>query len=185
MKNVSAAARYARALYQLATEGKQAPAVVQAAAGLQTVLADAELQTLLSQPLAAPLRAKLAASLSREAKLPALLADTVALMARNNRLSLLSAMLEQLQAMADADAGQVRVKVQAAAPLTQAQKDTLAAHVKQALKAKAVVVEESVQPSLLGGFRAFFGGMVWDATVSGNLARLKHRLRQTVSQTNI
>lgn len=186
MKNVSAAARYARALYQLAQQNKGLSAVLAAAAALKDVLADAELATLLAQPLPAGLRGKLAHSLSTSANLPESLANTVGLMARNNRLSLLPAMLEALQTMADAEASITRVRVETVAPLSAAQKDSLTKQVAALVKGgKHIVLEETANPSLKAGVRAFFAGYVWDASLAGSLERLKTRLTQAVSQTNL
>lgn len=186
MKNVSAAARYARALYQLAQHSKSLSVTLAAAEGLREVLADAELATLLAQPLPAAMRVKLARSLSVTAKLPESLANTVGVMARNNRLALISAMLEALQAMADAEAGITRVRVECAAPLSAAQQANLTKQVAAVVKtAKQIVLEETANPVLLGGLRAFFAGYVWDASLSGSLDRLKTSLARSVANTNV
>ena len=50
--------------------------------------------------------------------------------------------------------------------------------------AKHVVLEDTVQPCLLGGFRAFVNGHVWDASVQGGLTRLHSHLHQAFKTTH-
>jgi F-type H+-transporting ATPase subunit delta len=43
---------------------------------------------------------------------------------------------------------------------------------------KTVVIDERVDPSLLGGFVAEVGGLVADGSLDGQLARIKERLER-------
>ena len=76
---------------------------------------------------------------------------------------------------ADELAGRVRVQVATAEPLNAAMK----AEVKAAmatLTGKQVLLETSVDPSLIGGLVARVGDTVYDASLKARLSDLKHRL---------
>ena len=62
-----------------------------------------------------------------------------------------------------------------AVALTDDEKRWLAARLGQAL-GKQVVLEETVDPSLLGGFVAQVGSYVLDGSLDGQLARMRERL---------
>lgn len=178
----AAARRYANALFQLAQDA-QASAVQQALASLQPALADPDIQAGLVNPgLSRAQRVQLAQAVAAAVKAPKALAGTLQALAANNRLSLLPQVATEYQNLADAAAGIARVRVQSVEKLTDAQRKQLQDMVKAHLKAKAVELEETIDPSLLGGFRAFFGGRVWDASLTGNLSRLATRLKQSLNQ---
>jgi ATP synthase F1 delta subunit len=180
---MTAANRYAAALFQLADAEGQGPAVAESFALLQPALADAEVLATLSNPRLLPAeRTKLALVLAKAVKAPLLLANTLQVLAANNRLGLLAEVATLYQGLADAAAGTVTVRLQTAAPFTDAQRIQLKAMVKNHLKAKNVKLEEHADTHLIGGFRAFFGGSVWDASTSGNLARLAARLKASLNQ---
>lgn len=180
---MSAAIRYAKALFQLAEAAKQTQAVMQAAEVLQAAVTDESVTHGLANPRLSPAQRKqLAQALAKAVKAPQLLADTLGLLAAHNRLELLPATLQQLQTLADAANGTARVKVESAHPLDESQRKQITELVKKSLNSKTVVVEETVDATLIGGFRAFFGGQVWDVSLSGGLARLKNRFRQSLNQ---
>lgn len=177
MKSVSAASRYARATLQLAGERKVMAEVVGQAAVLHEVLSDAALADKLANPrLDKAERGALVAAVAKACKLDAVIANLLKLLAANSRLALLPAVLEEMQAMADAAGGIARVQVQAAGALSEVQAAALKAIIKADMKAKEVVLETTPNPALLGGFMAFFGGKVWDASLAGQFRRLKGSL---------
>lgn len=180
---MSAAIRYARALFELAESAGQTQDVAQAAAQLQAGVGEKDAARALSNPRLMPLqRLKLAGQLAGAVKAPKLLKNTLEVLAEQNRLDILPQVLASFQQQADAAGNTARVKVQTARPLTAEQRKSIAALVKKNLKSTDVVVEESVQPELIGGFRAFFGGQVWDVSLAGGLARLKARFSQSLRQ---
>jgi F-type H+-transporting ATPase subunit delta len=104
------------------------------------------------------------------------------ILAAHRRLGLLPAVLSEIRTQADAAQGRARVKVESARPLTPAQRDALGAKVKSSLKVGSVDLDETVAPGLQAGFRAFFGGRVWDASLAGQLRRLKDSLTVKLGQ---
>jgi F-type H+-transporting ATPase subunit delta len=180
---MTAATRYAQALFNLTQEGKQQAAVTPAVAALSSALQDAAIAQGVTNPrLTIAQRTALVGSMSKAIKAPSLLANTLGLLAQNNRLSLLAGVLTTYQQLADAANSITHVKVSSATALTDAQRTKLTALIKAQAKATEVRLEETLDASLKGGFRAFFNGLVWDASLSGNLARLSTRLKTAIAQ---
>lgn len=180
---VSAASRYARAALEAATEAKAYADVIAQAAALAESLADESLAAALASPqLGERSRAALVRNLAKQAKFHPVLTNFLGVVAANNRLALLPAILADIQTMADEAGGTIRAQVQSAATLTDTQKSTLQAHIKAATKAKTVVLETTVNPSLMGGLTAFFAGKVWDASLRGHFQRLRNHLSATVNE---
>lgn len=178
---MSAAQRYAKALFELA--GKQLAPVEAALTALQPALVDEKILTTLTNPRLTPAqRRTLAISIAKTIKAPELLSNTLQLMARNNRLALLPSLLTEFQQLAATAASRTHVSVQSAVALSAEQRAQLQTLVKNFTKSKTVEIEETLQPNLLAGFRAFFAGQLWDESLSGKLARLKSQLTQTIQQ---
>ena len=181
---MTAANRYAEALYSLAEEGKQQSAVAQGMNELAAAVTDSTVATTLANPLlTAAQRTELASSMAKATKAPSTLANTLGLLAVNNRLSILPAIIAAYQKLNDAATGITHVQLSTAAPLTDAQRTKISALIKQHANATDIRLEETLDTSLKGGFRAFFNGKVWDASLSGSIARLGTRLKAAVAQS--
>lgn len=179
---MTVATRYANALYALAQEASQQPAVAAAVATLSAGLEDATLAEALTNPLLKPAqRASFAAAMAKSVKAPQALANTLGVLARANRLSQIPSVLSAYLDINDAAAGLTHVKLASAVALTDAQRTKLTAAIKTFTKANGIRLDETVDASLQGGFRAYFNGMVWDASLSSSLARLASRLRTAIT----
>ena len=178
----TAAQRYAQALFELAQAGGQLPALIQPMAQLQAVLPQVA-KSLANPRLSAAQRRQLAHTLATAVQAPAVLANTLKLMADNRRLGLLPDVLQHLQALTDAASGTARIRVETAQPLTPEQRTQLAEILAPLAKAKQIELAETVQPRLLAGVRAFVNGQVWDASLRGRLTRLQTSLRQAFKAT--
>ena len=75
----------------------------------------------------------------------------------------------------DERAGRLRVRVTTVEPLTKAMEKSLAAAFSKAT-GKTVVLDATIDPSLIGGLVARLGGRVYDASLRTRLDDLKHRL---------
>lgn len=180
---MTAANRYAQALFSLAEEGKQQSAVAAGVIALATSVSDPVIAKALANPLLTTAqRTSLAAAMAKAVKAPTSLANSLGVLAANNRLSILAAVLSAYQALNDTASGITHVKLSAAAPLTEAQRTKLTDLIKKHTKSSGIRLEETVDASLQGGFRAFFDGTVWDASLAGSIARLSTRLKAAVAQ---
>jgi F-type H+-transporting ATPase subunit delta len=171
------AARYAKALFSIAREAGSAEAFVreleQFAAELR---ASRELETVLLRPWIKPAeRQQVAVEVAKRAGCSPLVQKTMGLVAARGRMDHLPELVETYRALVDAEAGRVRADVRAAVAFTGDEKKQLAARLGQAL-GKQVIIEETVDPSLLGGFIAQVGSLILDGSLDGQLARVRERL---------
>ena len=171
------AARYAKALFSIARAAGTAEAIVreleQFAAELR---GNRELEVVLLRPWIKPAeRQAVAVEVAKRAGCSPLVQKTIGLVAARGRMDHLPELVEAYRALVDADAGRVRAGVRAAVAFTEDEKKLLAARLGHAL-GKQVIIKESVDPSLLGGFIAQVGSLVLDGSLDGQLARVRERL---------
>jgi F-type H+-transporting ATPase subunit delta len=91
---------------------------------------------------------------------------------KNNRLSLFRSVLTAYLQILDERAGRISVKVTAAVPLTDEQKNTLVATLKEGLNQEPVL-DVRVDPELLGGMIVQVGDRVFDTSVRSRLQSLR------------
>jgi F-type H+-transporting ATPase subunit delta len=171
---------YARALYELARERQQTDAVARDLGAMVELLArDAELRDFFGRPWVS-VAAKRAASVEIAARLELspLVRDFIALVARAGRAPDLDAIATAYRGMADADLGRVRAQVRTRVPLTEGERDAMRSRLASVTGAREVIVEDRVDPSLLGGFVAEIGTYIVDGSLDGQLARIGERIQQ-------
>ncbi len=127
-------------------------------------------------------RRALVVSMVKAVEAPKALQGLLEVLERNGRLPLLPDVLVALQQVLAQRAGITEATVHVAQPLNDAQKISLKVQIKTHQKAKDVRLIEVVKPELVAGFRAFFGGLVWDTSVQGQLVSLKNKLRQAIQR---
>jgi F-type H+-transporting ATPase subunit delta len=171
------ARRYAKALHLIAREAGSAPAV---AAELERLLgvfeAQAEARDVLTRPwLKGSDRRGIAVAVAEKAGCAKLMRDFVGLLAERGRMDHLPEIAAAYRGLVDEDLAQARATVRAAAPLTETERQALSGHLGRAL-GKRIILEERVDPSLLGGFIAQVGSFIVDGSLDGQLARMRERL---------
>jgi F-type H+-transporting ATPase subunit delta len=169
---------YAKALFELASEqqhAEQVEAELERAAAL--VAGDQQLAAVLGRPWISPAnKRKLAEEIGQRLELSRLGRDFLALIAAQGRADHLQAIAGAYRGMLDAARGRVRARVRTATALTESDRAALSARLGRALEGTQVVVEEVVDPNLLGGFVAEIGSLIVDGSLNGQLARLQERL---------
>jgi len=173
-----AARSYAKALFALAKERGVADAV---AGELETVLAtvqgDAELQRFLARPwYSADVKRKVAVEIATRLGVSRLVRDFLALVAVRGRAGQLGDIVIAFRDALDRDAGRVRARVRTAVALTPDERRAIQAKIGRAVGTTNVLIEEVVDPILLGGFIAEIGSQILDASLDGELARIHQRL---------
>jgi F-type H+-transporting ATPase subunit delta len=171
---------YAKALFELARERAQTePIGAELGRAAELVAGDPALAAVLGRPWIAPAKKRqLATELGQRLELSPLGRDFLALIAAQGRADHLGAIAVAYREMLDAEQGRVRVRVRTAVPLTDADRSALGGRLGRALGGKQVVIEEVVDPQLLGGFVAEVGSLIVDGSLNGQLARLRERLTQ-------
>lgn len=173
------AARYVRALFELATEGKQHDNVKADMLMLKSIVeGSSEFQKLLTSPVISRKNAEKAVAKVLEAtKTCELTRKFFSLLARNRRLSLTSFAIEEYLKLLAESRGELTVHVTSAQPLSADEMKTLSQSVAKST-GKKVEVKAQENPALLGGIQVRIGSKMLDNSVSGKLARLRQKLTE-------
>ena len=171
------ARRYAKALFAIAREAGNAEGagreLEQFAAQLAASL---ELGAMLQRPWIKPAeRQAVAMEVAKRAGGGAMVQKAVGLVAARGRIDHLPELVVAYRALLDEELGRVRAEVRTSVAFTADEKRQLATRLGRALD-KQVLVEESVDSSLLGGFIAQVGSLILDGSLDGQLARMRERL---------
>ena len=169
--------RYAKALFEIARETGQVEAIGRELGQFQEVFAvQPALRDVLLRPWIKPEeRRAVAAEIATLAGCARAVQGFIGLVASRSRMDHLPEIVEAYGHLADAAIGQVRAAVRTAVALTAEDKRHLAASLGQRL-GKTVVIEETVDRGLLGGFVAQIGSLILDGSVDGQLQRMRERL---------
>jgi len=173
-----AARSYAKAVFALAKERGVADAVAgELDTVLTTVQGDAELQRFFARPwYSADAKRKVALEIATRLGVSRLVRDFLALVAARGRTAQLGDIVVAFRAELDRDADRVRARVRTAVALTPEEKRAIQAEIGRAVGTTNVLLEEVVDPTLLGGFVAEIGNQILDASLDGELARIHQRL---------
>ena len=172
-------ARYAQALFDLASDEKQVPAVEADLKSLKAAIADSrDLRILLESPaFSAEDKGKGLAAIAAAAKLNATTRKFLGLLAANGRASALPHVIESFERLAAAARGAVSAEVVTALPLSAAQAKGVAAALRQAL-GKDPEITTRVDPAILGGMRVKVGSRLFDASLKSRLDQMKFALKR-------
>jgi F-type H+-transporting ATPase subunit delta len=173
------AGRYATALFELALEEK---ALDQVASDLnrfnEALDAFDDLVRLVKSPVfSAEEQGRALAAILEQLKIEGLTRNFLLLVAKNRRLFATPDMIRAFTAMLARHRGEIGATVTAASKLTESQVTAL----KQALKAalgKDVLLEQRVDPSLLGGLVVKVGSRMIDSSLRTKLNSLKVAMKE-------
>lgn len=178
MSEKNVAVRYAKALCELATESNTVEKVSSELAAFNTFLTGEghELAHVLENPVfGAEERAKVLSEVLPKSGMSDLTKHFILLLNERDRMSALPSICDEMQKMVDAAAGRVRVQLITAEEAS----SKLVKEVQQAFETatgKSVVIETSIDSSLIGGMVARMGSVVYDASLKSRLEDIKHRL---------
>lgn len=176
--NGPVAERYAAALYDLAGDRRELDRTVEEMEALgRLVDASPDLARVLASPVIRPDEGRRAvlAVLERQG-FSVLLRNFVGVVAANRRLPALRAIVRAFADLAAARRGIVTAAVATAHPLTDVQRAQLAARLATAGYSN-VRIDETVDPSLLGGMTLRVGARLYDASIKSRLQRLAYRMK--------
>lgn len=173
------ARRYAKALFELARERNAvAETEEHLKLAVNAIRGSAEFRTLLAAP-SVPTAAKIDAL--RGAFGPSvspIVLNTLCLLVERRRQNLLAALLEAYAQVAGEALGRIEASVVSARPLSDEEKDKLAATFRAKL-GKDVRLNVTVDPTLLGGLTVRIGDTLYDGSLKGKLSRLEKMLQTT------
>jgi F-type H+-transporting ATPase subunit delta len=179
LKAADVGARYAKALFDLATETGSVAAVEADLRALKQMRAEsAELRTLMASPVfTAEDKGKALVALAVAAKFDMTTAKLLGLMASNRRASDIGSAINSFLALASAARGAIAAEVTSAVPLTAAQQKALKASLAQSL-GRDPELETRVDPSILGGLKVRVGSRLYDASLRSKLDSLRFALKR-------
>jgi F-type H+-transporting ATPase subunit delta len=171
------AKRYAKALFLVARESGRLEAVGDELSGFVEVMAaDRRLDEVLTRPwLKGSTKKSVAIAVADRLGCGKLVKDFLGLLALRGRMDHVGQVAQAYQGLLDVERGRVRARVRSAVALSDHERGKLRAGLAR-VAAKEVIVEESVDSTLLGGFVAQIGSLVLDGSLNGQLARMRERL---------
>ncbi len=172
------AGRYAAALYAQADDTRALDATVDEMQALGRLIDQSpELRRLLDSPLIDVTQARTAAvAVLQDQKFSELIQHFVGVVANNRRLGALREIVASFAALVASKRGVVVAKVVSAHPLSDVQREQLRARMIEAGYG-TVNIEDSVDPSLLGGLVVRIGARLYDTSLKSRLQRLQYAMK--------
>ncbi|MFM6853912.1 MAG: F0F1 ATP synthase subunit delta [Sphingopyxis sp.] len=174
----SLAGRYARALFDLAVDGKVLAAVEKSVETLGTALNDsAELKALVTSPVVSRGDAgRAVAAVAKQLKLDPLSSNFLGVLAKNRRLGELGNVVRSFGEMTASHRGEASADVTSAHPLDDAQVAAVKAKLKSRL-GRDVAVNLHVDPAILGGLVVKVGSRLVDSSIRTRLNTLASAMK--------
>ena len=170
----AAARRYARAVFELATEEGQVAEWGRRVAQVSDLLSNPQVAAVLTNPtVPVNLRMELISAAPHELDPEA--TNLARLLIESNRVEDARGVAENYEALADAAAGRVRATVTTAVELAPDERDRLAHQLSERL-GKEVRIEVVVDERILGGLKLQYGDRLIDASLATKLQQLRRRL---------
>ena len=175
----AAARRYAKALFELANEGKSLKTVESQVDELAGAIEGSdELSSFIASPLASrEVAENVISSIAKKAKFHDLLTNTLKVMVQKGRMSLIPEMIVAFRELAAQARDELVAEVISAKALTKAQEKKLADTLK-AKMGKAVAIENIIDESLIGGLVVKMGSIMIDSSVKGKLSKLHNVMKE-------
>ena len=169
----AAARRYARAVFELATQEKRVDEWRADLAALRDLMTNPKVAEVLANPtIPSEERMKLLSSLGGLAPEAVNLAR---LLVESHRVREIGGVLEEFESLADEAAGRVRATVTTAVELEAEDRDRVSRELSKRL-GKDVSMTVVVDPRILGGLKLQYGDRLVDASVVTKLQQLRRRL---------
>jgi F-type H+-transporting ATPase subunit delta len=173
------AARYATAVFDLSNDAKGVKALESDLNALSAALdGSADLSALITSPLySRDQQGSAIGAVAKKMKLSKTMTNTLALMASKRRLFLVPQMIVALRALIADQKGEVTADVVSAKALTKAQSDKLAKTLKASVGSD-VIINASVDESLIGGLVVKVGSKMIDTSVKSKLNALQNTMKE-------
>jgi F-type H+-transporting ATPase subunit delta len=172
-------ARYAQALFELAEEAKMIAVAEDDLRSLKAMRADSlDLRRLIASPaFSAEDKGRAMAAIADKAHFNPLTRKFLGLLAANNRISALAAVITAFEKLAAERRGAVAAEVTTAIKLSAAQQKAISAALKKAF-GKDPEITTTIDPTILGGLKVKVGSKLFDASLKSRLDQLKFALKR-------
>ncbi len=170
----AAARRYARAVFELATEEGRVEEWVERLATLADLLSDPQVAAVLTNPTI-PVGRRMELISAAPHELDRETTNLARLLIESDRVREVRGVAQEFEALADQAAGRVRATVTTAVELAADERELVARQLSERL-GKDVRVEVVVDRRILGGLKLQYGDRLIDASLSTKLQQLRRRL---------
>lgn len=173
------AARYAKAVFELAKESNAIAALEGDVATLSTALSESDdLKALITSPVYSREEMETAiTAIAKKAGLTDFVSSTLALMAQNRRLFALPQLVAALSALLAEERGEVTAEVVSAKALTKTQTTKLAKTLSETF-GKDVNINATVDEALIGGLVVKVGSKMIDTSIASKLNSLQNAMKE-------
>ncbi len=170
--------RYARALFELASEERREEQVGEEIDRFAAAYSEPSLSAALNNP-AFPLasRKNVAVEVARGLELSPLALHFLSLLLERDRLSYLPAIASRYRRLLDEKRGRVEARVVSSGPLEAATLNRLRESLSR-LSGKEVVLQPESDPGLIGGVVIQLEGKVYDGSVRAQIEKMKERIER-------
>ena len=178
MSTGAIAKRYARAIFELASEQKQVERVAKDLRDIAEMWkSSTELRELFANPgFSADARKKVLGDLATRAASNPTVKNTLLYLSDRGRLAALPDIADAYDGLAEMEAGGVRAEVISAAPLAEAYYTQLQKALEKTTGRK-VSIEKKTDPSLIAGVVTRVGDQVFDGSLKNRLSGVRDALR--------
>lgn len=175
-KDLTAAKRYAKALYEVAAEAGISEQAIAELKEAVTALEHPELKLVLDHPnIDADVKANLLRSIF-EGQVSDAVLNLLLLLVERKRTGLIPAVCDEFVRIAGEALGRTEAVVYSPMPLSEREADAVKAGF-GAVTGKNIQVTNIVDQSLLGGIKVRIGDTLYDGSLSGKLKRLEKTLQ--------
>lgn len=170
----AAARRYARAVFELATEAGQVEEWARRLAEVTDLLMDPRVAAVLTNPTI-PVGRRMELISGTPHELDPETTNLARLLIESNRVREVRGVAQEYEALADAAAGRVRAIVTTAVELASEERDRIARQLSERL-GKEVRITVVVDKRILGGLKLQYGDRLIDASLATKLQQLRRSL---------
>jgi len=174
------AGRYARALFELALDSKAVDAVKADLDRFAAMMADSPdlLRLVRSPAFGAEEQARALAAVLDKAGIKGLAANFLLLVARNRRLFAVRDMIRSFRTLVSNWKGEVSAEVTVAEKLSDRHIEALTGALKSVTGGKAVDLNVTVDPAIIGGLVVKLGSRMVDSSLRTKLNAIKHAMKE-------
>lgn len=172
--STGAARRYARSVFELASEAGEVPEWSDRLVKLRDLLTDTRVKAVLTNPTIAAERRMELISTAPHALDPES-TNLAKLLIESNRVGEIAGVADEYQRLTDEAAGRVRATITTAVELAPTEQDRVADELSKRL-GKQVRLEAIVDAAILGGLTLRYGDRLVDASIATRLQQLRRRL---------
>ncbi len=177
MKQTILAQRYARALFSLGKENGKVEDYCQALSGISELFQEESVRDSLVNPLyPLDVRQNIMNSIAKAAGADEVLSSFLSLLVEKKRAAILPEIAKELQTMVDEENNICHGSVVSAVEMDKKLKDKVQSTLEN-ITGKKVVLDVSVDPSIIGGIVAKVGDLVFDGSIKTQLHGLKEAIK--------